>query len=122
VSSKKKEKDKLVNKELSSIKKRFDNLSEDVKGLNDKLIYNAAWLAVSLDELTQHMDENGVVIEYQNGANQWGTKKSPESELYTSWSKQYSTTMKQLSDLLPKDTTVKEDDIFDDFVNSRNDV
>ena len=122
MSSKKKEKDKLVNKELSSIKKRFDNLSEDVKGLNDKLIYNAAWLAVSLDELTQHMDENGVVIEYQNGANQWGTKKSPESELYTSWSKQYSTTMKQLSDLLPKGTAVKEDDIFDDFVNSRNDV
>ena len=122
MSYEKEEKDKLVKKELASIKRRFKNLSEDIKGLNGKLIYNAAWLAVSLDELTQHMDQHGVVIEYQNGANQWGTKKSPESELYTSWSKQYSTTMKQLSDLLPKNNPVSEDDPFDDFVNSRNDV
>lgn len=119
VSYGKKEKDKLVKKEQASIKKRFNDLSEDIKGLNEKLIYNAAWLAVSLDELTQHMDKHGVVIEYQNGANQWGTKKSPESELYTSWAKQYSTTMKQLSDLLPKDNNKGDDDGFDAFVNKR---
>jgi hypothetical protein len=96
------EKDKLVQKELNKIKRTFKDLDEDVKKLNQKLLYNAAWLAVSLDELMETMDREGVVIEYQNGANQWGTKKSPESELYTSWSKQYSQIMKQLSDLLPK--------------------
>ncbi len=96
------EKDKLVEEELNKIKKIFKNMDVDVKDLNEKLIYNAAWLAVSLDELTQTIDEKGVIIEYQNGANQWGTKKSPESELYTSWSKQYAQIMKQLSDLLPK--------------------
>jgi 1,2-phenylacetyl-CoA epoxidase catalytic subunit len=95
-------KEERVKKELNKIKRTFKDMDEDLKKLNQKLMYNAAWLAVSLDDLMQTMDEKGVVIEYQNGANQWGTKKSPESELYTSWAKQYTSTIKQLSDLLPK--------------------
>lgn len=97
------EKEKLVKKELNKIRRTFKEMPDDVKKLNQKLMYNAAWLAVSLDELTRTIDEDGVTVEYKNGENQFGTKKSPEAEIYTSWSKQYSTTMKQLSDLLPKD-------------------
>lgn len=96
------EKDKLVKKELNKIKRLFKDMPVDIKRLNEKLMYNAAWLAVSLDELTKTMDEEGVISEYKNGENQYGTKKSPEAELYTSWSKQYAIIMKQLSDLLPK--------------------
>jgi methyl-accepting chemotaxis protein len=103
-------KEELVKKELNKIKRTFKDMDEDLKKLNQKLMYNAAWLAVSLDDLMKTMDENGVVIEYQNGANQWGTKKSPESELYTSWAKQYTSTVKQLSDLLPKGSNVNESD------------
>ncbi|GEM04105.1 hypothetical protein HMI01_10930 [Halolactibacillus miurensis] len=110
------EKVKLVKRELNKIRRTFKDMPDDIKKLNQKLMYNAAWLAVSLDELTQTMDKNGVVIEYQNGANQWGTKKSPESELYTSWSKQYSTTMKQLSDLLPKESSVNKSDELLEFL------
>lgn len=91
-------------------------MSDDVKKLNQKLMYNAAWLAVSLDDLMKKMDEDGVVIEYQNGANQWGTKKSPESELYTSWSKQYAQIMKQLSDLLPKEKNDNKQDELLEFL------
>lgn len=111
------EKDELVKKELNKIKRTFKDLDGDVKKLNQKLLYNAAWLAVSLDDLMKTMDENGVVIEYQNGANQWGTKKSPESELYTNWSKQYAQIMKQLSDLLPKENKTKADDELMQFLS-----
>lgn len=103
-------KDELVKKELNKIKRTFREMEAGTKKLNEKLMYNAAWLAVSLDELTKTMDKDGVVIEYKNGANQWGTKKSPESELYTSWSKQYATIMKQLSDFLPKNGNNTKDD------------
>lgn len=110
------EKEELVKKEFNKIKRTFKEMSPDLKKLNQKLMYNAAWLAVSLDELTETMDENGVVIEYKNGENQYGTKKSPESELYTSWSKQYSTTMKQLSDLLPKEKPSRKSDELLEFL------
>jgi hypothetical protein len=112
------EKEKEVKKEFNKIKKIFNDMPEDRKKLNSKLMYHAAWLAVSLDDLTETMDENGVVIEYKNGENQYGTKKSPESELYTSWSKQYTTIMKQLSDLLPKGdgNGVKKDDPLLEFI------
>jgi 1,2-phenylacetyl-CoA epoxidase catalytic subunit len=110
------EKEKEVKKEFNKIKKIFSNMPDGTKKLNAKLMYNAAWLAVSLDDLTATMDENGVVIEYKNGENQYGTKKSPESELYTSWSKQYTSIMKQLSDLLPKGDTKKKDDPLLEFI------
>ncbi|OLN21895.1 hypothetical protein BTO30_12415 [Domibacillus antri] len=96
-------KDELVKKEVNKIRRSLKEMNPELKKINEKLIYNAAWLAVSLDDLTKTMDECGVVAEYKNGENQYGTKKSPEAELYTSWSKQYATIMKQLSDLLPKD-------------------
>lgn len=119
----KEEKAKLVKAELNKIKKTLQGLSDEMKKLNAKLIYNAAWLAVSLDELTTTMDEQGVISEYKNGENQYGTKKSPEAELYTNWAKQYQTVMKQLSDLLPKgednsnSSNIKEDPLMR-FVNS----
>lgn len=111
------DKDKLVKKEFTKIKRIFRDMPEDIKKLNQKLMYNAAWLAVSLDELTKTIDREGVISEYKNGENQWGTKKSPEAELYTSWSKQYTIIMKQLSDLLPKtDGKPKKDDELLEFI------
>ncbi|MDC2866523.1 hypothetical protein [Bacillus sp. BP-3] len=110
------EKDKEVKKEFNKIKKIFKDMPEDKKKLNLKLMYHAAWLAVSLDNLTETMDKDGVVIEYKNGENQYGTKKSPEAELYTSWSKQYTTVMKQLSDLLPKGAINKTNDPLMEFI------
>lgn len=110
------EKEKLVKKELNKIKRTFKDMPADVKKLNEKLMYNAAWLAVSLDELTKTIDENGMVSEYKNGENQYGTKKSPEAELYTSWSKQYSAIMKQLSDLLPKSEVKPKEDPLMEFL------
>lgn len=109
-------KDELVKKEMNKIKRTFKEMDPSLKKLNEKLIYNAAWLAVSLDELTNTIDEDGVVIEYKNGENQYGTKKSPEAELYTSWSKQYTTIMRQLSDLLPKGKGGNEKDELMEFL------
>jgi hypothetical protein len=110
------EKETLVKKEMNKIKRAFKEIDPNIKKISEKQIYNAAWLAVSLDELTRTMDEQGVVSEYKNGENQYGTKKSPEAEIYTSWAKQYTTVMKQLSDLLPKEAGNNKGDELLDFL------
>lgn len=103
--------------------KRISQLLSEVDGKSKKivqsLIKNAAFMAVTLEELQETMNENGVVSEYQNGANQWGTKKSPEVEIYNTMIKNHSTIMKQLTDLLPKTAPVPEDDGFEGFVAER---
>lgn len=102
---------------------RLSKLLSDVDGKSKKiissLINNAAFMAVTLDELQETMNENGVVSEYQNGENQWGTKKSPEVEIYNTMIKNHSAIMKQLTDLRPKTPPTTKDDGFGSFVKER---
>lgn len=104
--------------------KRLSNLLNDVdtksKKIVDSLVRNAAFMAVTLEELQETMNENGVVSEYQNGENQWGTKKSPEVEIYNTMIKNHAAIMKQLTDLRPKTPPKPQDDGFESFVNDRD--
>ena len=47
------------------------------------------------------IEKDGWTSEYQNGQNQWGTKKSPEAETYIALSKNYAAVIKQLTELVP---------------------
>lgn len=104
--------------------KQLSNLLNDVdtksKKIVDSLVKNAAFMAVTLEELQETMNENGVVSEYQNGENQWGTKKSPEVEIYNTMIKNHAAIMKQLTDLRPKTLPKPQDDGFESFVNDRD--
>ncbi|MGG3307332.1 hypothetical protein ABER23_07885 [Paenibacillus lautus] len=104
--------------------KRLSGLLGGVDGKSKKivssLIGNAAFMSVTLEDLQETMNENGVVSEYQNGENQWGTKKSPEVEIYNTMIKNHSAIMKQLTDLLPKvPPKADDDDGFGGFVKER---
>mgnify|MGYP001486926503 FL=1 len=97
-------------------------MDPDVKKATQSLIENAAFMVVTLEDLQETINREGVISEYQNGANQWGTKKSPEVEIYNTMIKNHMSIIKQLTDLLPKETeVVEEDDGFADFINSRAD-
>ncbi len=93
--------------------KRIENerlrLESIFSGLDDKrletaqsLIENAAFMTVILEDLRDRISENGVTSKYQNGEKQWGTKKSPEVEVYLSMIKNYITVIKTLCDMLPE--------------------
>lgn len=43
-----------------------------------------------------------MVSEYKNGENQYGTRKSPEVDVYNAMIKNYASVIKQLGDLLPE--------------------
>lgn len=114
------EKDIRIQKELKKINKLFKDLDKDKKKIMENVVQNAAFMAVELQDLQEHIHINGTTVEYQNGQNQWGVKKSPEFENYTSMMKTFITAMNSLTALLPKDVGIKiRDDGFDDFMSKK---
>ena len=91
-----------------------------IKKAVQSVIENAAFMAVTLRELQDYLNANGLTCEYQNGENQFGIKKSPEIEIYNTMIKNFVSTMKAITDLLPKEIASKiKSDGFDEFVNNR---
>lgn len=114
------EKDLETKKEIKKINILFKDLDKNIKKTVESLIQNAAYMAVTLRELQDTLNQNGLISEYQNGENQWGTKKSPEIEIYNTMVKNYISAMKALNDFLPKDKIKNmDDDDFELFVNSK---
>lgn len=96
-----KTKEELIKSEKTRLKGIFKDLDENKKKLVTPLIEKAAFMSIELDTLQKTIETKGCVSEYQNGENQWGTKKSPEVDVYIAMSKNYTTIIKQLSDLVP---------------------
>jgi hypothetical protein len=105
-----------IEKEIKRIKKLFKVVDKDTLATVQSLVKNAAFMSVTLDDLQDAMNQNGVISEYQNGENQWGTKKSPEVEIYNTMIKNHMTIMKQLVDLLPEQETNQKKDVLLEFL------
>ena len=67
-----------------------------------QLVLNAVFMEEQLSKLQDEIRANGVVSEYKNGENQYGTRKSPEVDVYNAMIKNYTSVIKQLGDLLPE--------------------
>lgn len=100
--SEKMEKGKIKAAEMRKLKRIFKEIPENKKKIVEKLIDNAAFMAEQLEHLQEDIQEKGYISEYQNGENQWGTKKAPEVEIYNTTIKHYSGVIKQLLDLMPE--------------------
>lgn len=112
-------KDERIKKEIRKLNGLFKNIEPKLKKVVQPLIEKAAFMSTTLDDLQEHINENGVTEEYKNGENQYGTKKSPQVEIYNTMIKNYSSVIKQLTDLVPKEAPKEEDDGFNEFVNSK---
>lgn len=94
-------KEEKIKKEKTRLKGIFKNLDENKKKLVTPLIEKAAFMSVELDILQDSIQKNGWTAEYQNGANQWGEKRSAEAAAYIALSKNYTAVIKQLTELVP---------------------
>lgn len=94
-------KDDKIKKEVNRLKKVFKDLDKNKLNTVISLIQNAAFMAVTLEELQEAINENGCTSEYQNGENQFGVKKSPEVEIHIAMTKNHAAIIKQLTDLVP---------------------
>ena len=95
-------KEKRIKKELARLRKIFSVLDDDKKKMSESLMKNAAFMAVTLEDLQADINENGVTEEYQNGQNQHGIKESTSSKVYNSMIKNYAACTRQLVDMLAK--------------------
>lgn len=119
-----KSKDEIIKAEKRKLSGIYTRLDKKTKKSVDSLVDEAAFMAASLYELRRIIDEKGYTEEYQNGANQKGVKKCSEVEIYNTMIKNYSAIVKQLTDLIPKETTKSAQnasDGFEDFINERDD-
>ena len=95
------DKTEKIKKETRRLKKIFKDLEPNKLKTVDALIARAAFITISLQELEEQLNRDGWVEEYQNGRNQCGLKKSASAEVHISLTKNLSTIMKQLIDLVP---------------------
>jgi hypothetical protein len=110
------EKQKLVKKELTKIKKIYVNMDENIKKNVEKSAENAAWMAVSLEELRQQIDAEGYEEVYTNGANQCGKKDSVAVKNYNTIIKNYNSVVKLLLDQLPERQQAQTGDALAQFL------
>lgn len=119
------EKTKRINKELRRLKRLFGEIDENKKKLVQATMEDVAFLTVTMQDLRENINRDGTTVEYKNGENQYGTKQSPDAQLYLQMSQKQTQAMKILVDCMPKavkiDNASKVDD-FDAFVAGREDV
>ncbi len=109
------EKNQKIRKETNKLKKLFKELPNNKKKMAEKLIENASFMSITLDELKEDIKLYGVKETYVNGKDQFGFKESIESKTYNAMVKNYMNIMKQLNDMLPEEKKVDIDDEFERF-------
>jgi hypothetical protein len=67
-----------IKKEITKLNRLFKDMDIKVKKSVQSVVENAAFMAVTLRELQGHLNKNGLICEYQNGENQYGTRKYQE--------------------------------------------
>lgn len=92
----------LILKEKKKLSIILENMDKKTQNTCESLIDDAAFMAVTLDELRKIIARDGPVERYQNGENQKGLKKSAAVEAYDKMVNTYTKVTKQLVDMLPK--------------------
>lgn len=119
------DKQKRVKKEVARLKRLFKEIDENKKKLVFATIDDVAFMSITMQDLRENIIRDGTTVEYKNGENQYGTKQSPDAQLYLQFSQKQTQAMKILQDCLPKTKAVEvieKDDGFDEFVGGREDV
>ena len=90
----------LINRERKRLLEIFENVESKHKQTVEKLIDEVAFMTATLTETREIIIRDGIVDEYKNGENQFGTKKSAAVEVYDKMLNTYTKVIKQLCDIL----------------------
>lgn len=112
------EKKAMKTKEEKRLKKIFKDYSSEINELVKPLIDRCSFMYVELKEAEAQIQKYGSVEFYKNGKDQWGKKKSASVEVHNIMIKNYAVIIKQLIDLLPKESANDAINEFKDFLKS----
>ena len=114
---------KRINKEKARLRRLFKDIDDKKKKLVFTTIADVAFMTVTMQDLRETIIRKGTTATYKNGENQYGTKQSPEAQMYLQLSQKLTQAMKILVDCMPKpQKTEGPKDDFDSFVDAREDV
>lgn len=94
-------KDTMIKREIARLRRVYENLDKNQMKIIDTLIRRAAFLTVSLAELEDTINRDGYESEYQNGANQSGTKQSESVKSHIAMTRNLAAIVRQLAELTP---------------------
>jgi len=97
-------KEKRKEKELARISVYFERVDANQRAMAQPLLQNAAFMAVTLQDLQTVINAEGLTEEYRNGSNQYGIKPSASLQAYNTTVKNYAAVIKTLAQLLPKES------------------
>lgn len=95
-------KEERIQAELERIMVFYNEISPNQREVAYHLLQNSAFMAVTLQDLQEIINSEGVEDEYKNGANQYGTKPSAIIQAYNTMLKNYAGVQLKLMQLLPK--------------------
>lgn len=81
----------------------FKNIDPAKKSVNQQLISNAAFMAITLQDLQRQVNREGAVITLVNGNGFETTMEHPAQKSYNTMINRYTAVIKQLTDLVNKD-------------------
>lgn len=115
--------DERIKKEEQRLKRIYKNIDKDNKAIIEGLIQRAAYMRVTLEDWEKDIMENGYYEMFtQSEKTDPYERERPVARLYNTMNKNYQSIIKQLTDLIPKEVkVVDEDDGFDEFITSRQD-
>ena len=117
-----KSKQSRVKREKKRLEALFAEIPESKKRLVEGLVERAAFMRVELEELEKDLAENGWVELFSQGKQEPYDRARPQGQTFNTMSANYQKIIKQLTDLLPKDTPVpaEANDGFENFVLGRD--
>jgi len=98
-------KDKRIKAEFDRLNKIYQDLPGNELELIQPLLRNAAFMKITLDDLSESINQNGATEDYKNGENQFGRKASADLQSYNATFKNYVALMIKLRDRLPAEKT-----------------
>ena len=114
-------KDKRIINEEQRLREIYIDVDDDNKAIIDGLIQRAAFMRTTLEDWEKDIDKNGYYEMFTQSVNTPPYERErPVIRLYNTMNKNYQSIIKQLSDLVPKETKAVEDDGFKDFIAQRD--
>lgn len=113
-------KNKIIKNEVLRLNNIFKDIDKNKKLSSKGLIEEAAYMKATLKELKFFVDSNGVIDEMPQGEYSI-LRENPALKSYNTMIQRYTTIIKELINLLPKEQVKEVSDGFEDFVGGRLD-
>lgn len=99
---------------MNKLKKRLKDIPEDNRAMAKSIFNELLFMQETMEELKQHTKDKGAVTLFKQGKQEF-LRENPALKTYNAMVQRYSQLYKQLSELLPVETT-QQDELLE-FIN-----